>query len=171
MLITGASKGIGRATGIALAKAGARTIIVAARTDLDNVEADILINNTGYLTNVHLRVGPLEWGKSWGKSWEVSIHGLYLVTRAFLPLVQRSPTRTIVNVSSIGAHSTRFVASAYQTAKLAALRFTEYHGGENGVEAFSIHPCAVITKLSGNMPDHMQEAMGDTPELAAETLS
>ena len=42
MLITGASKGVGLATAVAFAKAGADCIAVAARSSLDKVEAAVL---------------------------------------------------------------------------------------------------------------------------------
>lgn len=41
VFITGASKGIGRATALAFARAGAATIILAARSPLDDVKAEI----------------------------------------------------------------------------------------------------------------------------------
>jgi NAD(P)-dependent dehydrogenase (short-subunit alcohol dehydrogenase family) len=42
IFITGASKGIGRATAISYVKAGASQIAIAARSDLSDVEADML---------------------------------------------------------------------------------------------------------------------------------
>jgi len=42
VLITGASKGIGRATALAYGSAGASAIVLAARSDLDQVEKDVL---------------------------------------------------------------------------------------------------------------------------------
>lgn len=72
---------------------------------------DVLVNNAGWLE----RFVPM--GESdvdeWWYTWEVNIRGLYLVTRAFLPLVLKSKEKTIVNLSSIGAHMTRPGVSAY----------------------------------------------------------
>lgn len=42
VLITGASKGVGRATTLAFARSGAANLIIAARSDLDSLEQDIL---------------------------------------------------------------------------------------------------------------------------------
>lgn len=48
VLITGASKGIGRATALAFARSGAATIIVAARSNLDGLETELCsIRNKG----------------------------------------------------------------------------------------------------------------------------
>lgn len=214
VFITGASKGIGRATAISFAKAGAETIIIAARSSLTEVEneihaaaktvgasprviklvlevtdeksvadaaaeiqktvgkVDILINNAGYLEK-WLPISesdPIEW---W-KTWEINIKGLYLVTRAILPLVLQSETKTIINLSSIGAHLVSRGASGYQSSKLAVIRFSEFiveEYGEQGVVAISVHPGGVPTNLAANMPDHMRQVLVDTPELAGDTLA
>jgi len=42
VLITGASKGIGRSTALAYARAGAAVIVLAARSDVSDVERDVL---------------------------------------------------------------------------------------------------------------------------------
>lgn len=216
MLITGASRGIGRATAISFAKSGASNIIIAARSGLYEVEQDILsaaattlppstpqvlkihldvtsensvdsaavtvmqkfplidilINNAGYLENWH-HIAESDTTE-WWKSWNVNIKGAYLITRRFLPLVLKSETKTIVNISSIGAHRTRVGASAYQTAKFALLRFTEFVATEyedQGIVAVSIHPGGVPTELALKMPESIHVALTDKPQLAADTIT
>lgn len=214
VFITGASKGIGRATAISFAKAGAETIIIAARSSLTEVETeilaaakevgasprviklvlevtdeksvadaaaeiqktvgkvDILINNAGYLEK-WLPISesdPIEW---W-KTWEINLKGLYLVTRAILPLVLQSEIKTIINLSSIGAHLVSHGASGYQSSKMAVIKFTEFiveEYGEQGIVAISVHPGGVLTDLAANMPDHMRQVLVDTPELAGDVLA
>ncbi|KAL8693983.1 MAG: hypothetical protein Q9218_001281 [Villophora microphyllina] len=215
IFITGASKGIGRATAIACAKAGAVGIGLGARSDFSAVEkevekaaadagrrppkilnirldissrqsiedaakhveesfgsVDVLVNNAGYLEKFLpiVESDPDEW---W-KTWEINVRGTYLMTRSFMHLLLKGSGKTILNVSSGGAHATFPGASAYQTTKLAMLRFSEFTNvdyGEQGIVAFSIHPGGVGTELAGGMPQHLQDMLLiDTPELAANTI-
>lgn len=217
VLITGASKGIGRATAVSFAKAGASRIALAARSSLASVETeilaaahaanhpapkvlsltvdttdlssvtaaaervttefgtlDILINNAGFGGNwiPVVESDPEDW---W-KSWEVNVKGVYYTTRAFLPLLLSTPAglKTILNVSSIGAHPPHIPGgSAYQTAKLAVLRFGEFvmtEYGDQGVVCFGIHPGGVNTEVAQSLPKDMHELLKDTPQLAGDSM-
>jgi NAD(P)-dependent dehydrogenase (short-subunit alcohol dehydrogenase family) len=217
VLITGASKGVGKATAVSYAKAGASGIVLAARSSLDaivkevkeaaknagraeprivvvkldvtdrkNVDTavkevstafdgrlDVLVNNAGYLSNF---AGiPDTDPDEWWRDWEVNIKGLYLVTRAFWPLLLKSQLKLILNMASIGATLVPPHSSSYGTTKLAVLRLTEYinqdHGaGQDGMLAIAVHPGAVKTELAHGMPEAMHIVLVDEPELSADTF-
>jgi NAD(P)-dependent dehydrogenase (short-subunit alcohol dehydrogenase family) len=64
----------------------------------------------------------------------------------------KSGDKTIVTVSSVGAHLTGKGLSAYQPSKLAVLRLMEFVGaeyGEQGVVAYCVHPGNVVTDIVG----------------------
>ncbi len=104
-------------------------------------KVDILINNAGYLEQLaHIDSSDPE---GWWKTWEVNVKGVYLMTKFFLPLLLKSDLKTVVVVSSVGAHITMPGMSAYQTTKLAVLRLNDFlmaEYGEKGLLAFGVHP-------------------------------
>lgn len=214
VLVTGASKGVGKAMAISYAKAGTLQIAILARTDLSSIaqameeaaskagrskpkilcikcditnvddcsnaaqkveqefgRLDILINNAGYLETwkkIH-ESDPEDW---W-KTWEVNVKGVYLMSRALLPILLRGGDKTIVTTSSGGAIAITPSASAYQGTKQAELRFNDFlmaEYGEEGLLAYAIHPGGVKTDLAGGMPEWMYQILTEEPELPGDTV-
>ncbi|KIX08898.1 uncharacterized protein Z518_03555 [Rhinocladiella mackenziei CBS 650.93] len=134
---------------------------------------DILINNAGYMeTWTPIQDANVD---DWWTSWNVNIKGQFLVWKAMLPLILEddSSLKTMVNLSSIGAQMSTPGASAYQTAKFALLRLTEFLNveyGERGLIAYCMHPGAVPTELAWKMPDFVKVNLIDTPELMSDTV-
>ena len=108
--------------------------------------------------------------------WTLNLRGTYLTTHFFLPLLLVSPSSQILNVSSVGAHLATPGLSAYQTSKLAIVRFTEFlqaEYGAKGLTAVSIHPGNVQTDILagfGGVPPGLEHVYIETPELAADTV-
>ncbi|KAI8632266.1 NAD(P)-binding protein [Xylariaceae sp. FL1651] len=215
VLVTGASKGIGKAIALSFAKAGCSRIAVAARTGLDVLEKeilsaaqaagrpnphvlalplditseadvetaarsisdafdgvlDILINNAGRTS----AMVPLTESRvdDWWATWELNLRGTYLCTRALLPLLLKSSTRTIIITSSAGAHMLIKHLLGYQTSKTALCRFAEFLAKEyeeQGLIALSVHPGDVLTDAVGQVPEEWIPIFKDKPQLAGDTL-
>jgi len=216
VLVTGASKGLGKDNAISFARAGASKIAIAARSGMEEVEKemkaaaqragkkeptvlslkldvmdkqsvsdavakiekefgglDIVINNAGALE----QFTPIADSDpdNWWRTWQVNTFGAYLVARGTIPLLLKKEggLKTILNVSSIGAHFVMHGASAYQTSKLALIRFTEFVNaeyGEQGILSFAVHPGGVMTELSSGMPEASHHMLSDKPALAADTF-
>ncbi|KAH8669036.1 hypothetical protein BX600DRAFT_511080 [Xylariales sp. PMI_506] len=135
---------------------------------------DIVINNAGIVTTGLLADSDPE---EWHKVWHVNVFGPYHVMRAFIPLLLDSDgDKTIINVSSVGAHIVVPSFSAYETSKLAVLRLTEFASveyGDQGLLAYCIHPGNIPTDLVGGIEGvdpEMRPVFVDTPELTADSL-
>jgi NADP-dependent 3-hydroxy acid dehydrogenase YdfG len=133
---------------------------------------DILINNAGYLETFT----PIADSDpdDWWSTWEINVKETYLVTRSILSLLLESNDKTIIQLSSVGAHITSPGGSAYQGTKSPLLRLNNFimaeYGGL-GILAYGIHPGVVMAKLGSNLSKEMHEAvLIDKPELVGDTV-
>lgn len=172
-LVTGASRGIGLSTALALAEAGA-TVVGLARSapasdrfafrscdvsDWSAVEAlvkditgqhggiDIVVNNAGVVEPIG-RLGDTD-PAAWHRNIAINLGGSYNIVRAALPslLARRG---TVVNISSGAAHRAVEGWSAYCSGKaglamLTAMLALEY--GAEGLRAFGLQPGVVDTEM------------------------
>ena len=219
VLISGASRGIGRAIAVSYARAGAAGIAIIGRSreglretqiamdeasrqadsatpqielivaDLSSLPAvenvkkcvlkafagrlDILINNAAYLE--HWKPIAESEPSDWWKTFEINVFGLYLMCRAFIPVLidDIRSDRTIIQISSAGAFVTSQGGSSYQSTKTWVLRFNDHiqaEYGDAGVIAYSIHPGGVKTMLSTRMPKALHATLVDTPELCGDSI-
>lgn len=130
---------------------------------------DIVINNAGYVGEYK----PLASSDpvTWWRPWEVNVKGPYLITRGFLPLILNSKDKTVIVISSIGAHVIVPGGSAYETTKYTVLRINHYlmaEYGSQGLLAYAVAPGGVQTDMTAGWEyiDRLQ----DTPQMVADTL-
>lgn len=130
---------------------------------------DILVNNAGI--NADFKIVDSDPAK-WWRDFEVNVKGTYLVTRAYLRLLNGRPG-TILNVSTSISDAVLPNMSSYATSKHAINRFTEcvqLEHGHQGVRCVAFHPGGIAsTGMGQRAPLQFRGSLLDTPELAAGT--
>lgn len=195
-LVTGATRGIGRATALALAEQGCEVMaigrseaalvevgkrphIAAKRCDVTSEEdihqlfaelkgqrLDFLVNNAGS-AHALKNVGDLSLDE-WTRTIEATLTSMFHVTSHALAAIPRGGV--IINLLSVAAYTPFVGMSAYNAAKAGALAFTNTLREE--VRAKGIRVCALIPGATATdiwdqfWPDAPKEKMVTPEEVA-----
>jgi 3-oxoacyl-[acyl-carrier protein] reductase len=192
-LVTGASKGIGRAIAEELARGGAE-VVVGYRTGSDEAEVlaseiggravqadvsspeeaarlvedagdlDILVNNAG-LTRDGLLARMSD--DDWRTVIETNLSSVFYTCRAVCRPMMKKRAGSIVNISSIvGVHG-NWGQTNYGASKAGIIGFTKSLARElasRGVRANAVAPGYIETALTGVLPEGVRDAiLANTP--------
>jgi len=110
---------------------------------------DILVNNAG----IYGPIGPLVDNdpELWLETVRINLLGVFLCSRAVLPLMMRRRYGKIINLSGGGASAARPYFSAYAASKAAVVRLTESLAQElkeHNIQVNAMAPCPAYTHLT-----------------------
>jgi 3-oxoacyl-[acyl-carrier protein] reductase len=181
-LVTGGSRGLGRADALTLERAGAKVVVVdieepnttfqcdvtdraqvdeaVGRTVAEHGSVDILVNNAGTLD--HLGQFGDQQPKLWERDLRVNLTGAFNCAQAVWPHMQERGWGRIVNMASVAGTLGGFGQASYSTTKAGLLGLTRtlaLEGARHGITCNAIVPGVIGTEAFEFVAPAMKERM------------
>lgn len=126
-------------------------------------QVQILINNAG----INIRKSLVEFTfEEWQRVLNTNIHGVFLMTRALVPLMTGQEYGRIINMTSIMSHVAMPGRSAYATSKFGLLGMTKALALELAPERITVNGIS-----PGPFGTEMNQPIINNPELNAQFVS
>jgi NAD(P)-dependent dehydrogenase (short-subunit alcohol dehydrogenase family) len=138
----------------------------AEAVHVDHGRLDILINNAGVLLDDGDKRASEQSLKLWRDTFETNLFGTVAVTKAFLPLLLRSPAARIVNVSSVlGSLTLRSDPGS----RIYDSRFPAYDASKSAINAWTLSLARELrdtpVKVNSAHPGYVKTDMGGSGAL------
>jgi 3-oxoacyl-[acyl-carrier protein] reductase len=181
-IVTGGSRGLGRADALTLERAGATVVTldiqeenttilcdVSDRAQVDEAvkrtvdehgSVDILVNNAGTLD--HLGQFTDQQPKLWERDLRVNLTGAFNCAQAVWPHMQQRGWGRIVNMASVAGTLGGFGQASYSTTKAGLLGLTRtlaLEGARHGITCNAIVPGVIGTEAFEFVAPAMRERM------------
>jgi 3-oxoacyl-[acyl-carrier protein] reductase len=181
-LVTGGSRGLGRADALTLERAGATVVTVdieeanttiqcdvtdraqvdeaVRRTVEEHGSVDILVNNAGTLD--HLAQIADQQPRLWERDLRVNLTGAFNCAQAVWPHMQERGWGRIVNMASVAGTLGGFGQASYSTTKAGLLGLTRtlaLEGARHGITCNAIVPGVIGTEAFELVAPAMRERM------------
>jgi NAD(P)-dependent dehydrogenase (short-subunit alcohol dehydrogenase family) len=129
-------------------------------------QIDVLVNNAGIMSRTRLMDISLD---EWERTIQINLTGVFLCTKAVLPIMRESGFGRIVNISSSAGRSVSTLGGAHYTASKAGLlgltRAAAKEVAPLGITVNAVCPGLIETKMAveTTTPEELQEFLDSFP--------
>ncbi|MBI4588585.1 MAG: SDR family oxidoreductase [Candidatus Rokubacteria bacterium] len=151
-LVTGGSRGIGRALSLELAAAGFAVEKMFRALDERFGRLDALVNNAGIGRRIDAITAIDD--ETWRRTLAVNLDGAFDCLRAAIPRLRASGGGRIVNVSSGAAHTGGAIGAHYAASKAGLLALTAKAARElarDGISVNAVLPSVIEAEMLGEI--------------------
>ncbi|KAM6562472.1 hypothetical protein CsatB_022470 [Cannabis sativa] len=168
VIVTGASRGIGKATALALGKAGCKVLVNYARSSKEAEEVskeavdawgtvDVLVNNAGITRdNLIMRMKKSQWQDV----IDLNLTGVFLCTQAAAKIMMKKKKGRIINVASVFGLVGNAGQANYSAAKAGVIGFTKAIAKEyssRNITVNAIAPGFIASDMTAKLGDDIEK--------------